>query len=64
MEAQVVRRVLVKRHVPEGSRDVETEHPVVRLEELVQVLYLLVATCKLFGKRVDPAIVVDYALLA
>ena len=64
VEAQVVRRVLVERHVPEGSRDVEAEHPVVRLEELVQVLYLLVATRKLFGKRVDPAIVVDYALLA
>jgi hypothetical protein len=64
VEAQVVRRVLVERHVPEGSRDVEAEHPVVRLEEIVQVLYLFVATRKLFGKRVDPAIVVDYALLA
>ena len=64
METQIVRRILVKRHVPEGSRDVEAEHPIVRLEELVQVLYLLVATRNLFGKRVDPTIVVDYTLLA
>jgi hypothetical protein len=64
VEAQVVRRILVKRHVPECARDVEAEHPIVRLEEMVQVLYLLVATRKLFGKRVDPTIVVDYTLLA
>jgi hypothetical protein len=64
VEAQVVGRVFVERHVPKSAGNVETEHPVVRLEQMMKIFYLLVTAREFLRKHVDPPIVVDHTLLS
>ena len=60
MEAWEVCRVIVEGHMPEGARNVEAEHTAVRLEQMVQLLYLLETARKLVRILVDATGVVHH----